>query len=121
VDIKLTVSAFISDEIVSEDRLRLELYRRLSQCESPSDIYEIEEEVGDRFGKPDTPTKQFFEIMVIKLLCIEKKIKMVSNYNQNITIEYQSGIKETLQSKSKDDDDLIGAVLNYLRSVKSKF
>ncbi|WP_310439631.1 DEAD/DEAH box helicase [Sulfuricurvum sp.] len=120
VDIKLTVSAFISDEIVSEDRLRLELYRRLSQCESPSEIYEIEEEVGDRFGKPDTPTKQFFEIMVIKLLCIEKKIKMVSNYNQNITIEYQSGTKETLQSKSKDDDDLIGTVLHYLRNVKPK-
>ncbi len=120
VDIKLTVSAFISDEIVSEDRLRLELYRRLSQCESPSEIYEIEEEVEDRFGKPDTPTKQFFEIMVIKLLCIEKKIKMVSNYNQNITIEYQSGTKETLQSKSKDDDDLIGTVLHYLRTMKPK-
>lgn len=120
VDIKLTVSAFISDEIVSEDRMRLELYRRLSQCESPSEIYEIEEEVGDRFGKPDTPTKQFFEIMVIKLLCIEKKIKMVSNYNQNITIEYQNGTKETLQSKSKDDDDLIGTVLHYLRTTKPK-
>jgi transcription-repair coupling factor (superfamily II helicase) len=120
VDIKLTVSAFISDEIVTEDRLRLELYRRLSQCESPSEIYEIEEEVGDRFGKPDTSTKQFFEIMVIKLLCIEKKIKMVSNYNQNITIEYASGVKETLQSKSKDDDDLIGTVLHYLRNLKQK-
>ena len=120
VDIKLTVSAFISDEVVSEDRLRLELYRRLSHCETPSEIYEIEEEVGDRFGKPDMPTKQFFEIMVIKLLCIEKKIKMVSNYNQNITIEYQNGSKETLQSSSKDDDDLIAAVLHYLRNAKPK-
>ena len=79
----------------SEDRLRLELYRRLSHCEAPSEIYEIEEEVEDRFGKLDTPTKQFFEIMVMKLLCIEKKIKMVSNYNQNIAIEYLNGSKET--------------------------
>ncbi len=111
VDIKLTVSAFISDEIVREDRLRLELYRRLSHCEAPSEIYEILEEVEDRFGKPDTPTKQFFEIMVMKLLCIEKKIKTVSNYNQNIGIEYINGSKESLQSKSKDDDDLIATVL----------
>lgn len=120
VDIKLTVSAFISDEVVREDRLRLELYRRLSHCEEPTEIYEIEEEVADRFGKLDNPTKQFFEIMVIKLLCIEKKIKMVSNYNQNITIEYINGSKETLQSKSKDDDDLIAAVLHYLRTAKPK-
>ena len=77
------------------------------------------EEVEDRFGKPDVPTKQFFEIMVMKLLCIEKKIKTVSNYNQNIGIEYQNGFKESLQSKSKDDDDLIATVLNYLRKSKN--
>jgi transcription-repair coupling factor (superfamily II helicase) len=120
VDIKLTVSAFISDEVVREDRLRLEIYRRLSHCEEPTEIYEIEEEMEDRFGKLDNPTKQFFEIMVIKLLSIEKKIKMVGNYNQNITIEYLNGAKETLQSKSKDDDDLIATVLHYLRTVKPK-
>jgi len=120
VDIKLTISAFISDDIVHEDRLRLELYRRLSHCESPSEVYEILEEVEDRFGKPDIATKQFFEIMVMKLLCIEKKIKTVSNYNQNIGIEYLNGSKESLQSKSKDDDDLIATVLHYLRTAKPK-
>jgi len=120
VDIKLTISAFISDNVVHEDRLRLELYRRLSHCEAPSEIYEILEEVEDRFGKPDTPTKQFFEIMVMKVLCIEKKIKTVSNYNQNISIEYVNGSKESLQSKSKDDDDLIATVLHYLRTAKPK-
>lgn len=120
VDIKLTVSAFISEDVVREDRLRLELYRRLSHCESPVEIYEILEEVEDRFGKPDTATKQFFEIMVIKVLCIEKKIKTVSNYNQNIGIEYLNGSKESLQSKSKDDDDLIATVLHYLRTAKQK-
>lgn len=115
VDIKLTISAFISDDIVTEDRLRLELYRRLSHCESPRAIYAILEEVEDRFGKPDIPTQQFFELMVIKVLAIQKKIKMVSNYHQNITIEYHNGRKEILQSKSKDDDDVIGAVASYLR------
>ncbi len=120
VDIKLTVSAFISEDVVREDRLRLELYRRLSHCEAPVEIYEILEEVEDRFGKPDIATKQFFEIMVIKVLCIEKKIKTVSNYNQNIGIEYLNGSKESLQSKSKDDDDLIATVLHYLRTAKPK-
>ncbi len=120
VDIKLTISAFISDDVVHEDRLRLELYRRLSHCEAPSEVYEILEEVEDRFGKPDIATKQFFEIMVMKLLCIEKKIKTVSNYNQNISIEYLNGSKESLQSKSKDDDDLIATVLHYLRTAKPK-
>ena len=120
VDIKLTISAYISDEIVKEDRLRLELYRRLSQCEEPTEIYELEEEAIDRFGKLDEPTKQFFEMMVIKLLAIDKKISKVMNYGQNITIEYSNGSKESLKSASKDDDDIIKEVLYYLRNAKPK-
>ena len=120
VDIKLTISAYISDEIVQEDRLRLDIYRRLSQCESAVEIYEIEEEVIDRFGELDTPTKQFFELMVIKLLSLEKKIKTIMNYGQNITITYFNNSKETIKSESKDDDDIIKAVLFYLRNNKPK-
>jgi transcription-repair coupling factor (superfamily II helicase) len=120
VDIKLAISAYLSDEIINTDRLRLELYRRLSQCEEPVEIYEIEEETIDRFGTLDTPTKQFFELMVIKLLALEKKIKTVSSYGQNITIEYNNGSKESLKSASKDDDDIIKEVLGYLRNTKPK-
>ena len=117
VDIKLTISAFISDEVVSEDRLRLDIYRRLSQCEEVVEIYEIEEELIDRFGELDTPTKQFIELMVIKLLSLKHGIKSVMNYGQNITIVYLDDTKQSIKSASKDDDDIIGATLSYLRKL----
>ena len=120
VDIKLTISAFISDEVVKEDRLRLDIYRRLSQCEEPVEIYEIEEELIDRFGELDSPTKQFFELMVIKLLSLEKKIKSISNYGQSVTVTYMNESKESIKSDSKDDDDIIKATLFYLRNNKPK-
>ncbi|MBA1438306.1 MAG: DEAD/DEAH box helicase [Epsilonproteobacteria bacterium] len=116
VDIKLTISAYISEDVVAEDRLRLDIYRRLSQCEQGVEIYEIEEELIDRFGELDTPTKQFIELMVIKLLALEKKIKTISNYAQNITFTYQNDAKERIKSDSKDDDDIIKATLYYLRN-----
>ncbi|MEN4053617.1 DEAD/DEAH box helicase [Sulfurimonas sp. NWX79] len=120
VDIKLTISAYISDDVVQEDRLRLDIYRRLSQCEEAVEIYEIEEEVIDRFGELDMPTKQFFELMVIKLLALDKKIKSIGNYGQNITFTYLNDSKETIKSESKDDDDIIKATLFYLRNNKPK-
>jgi len=120
VDVKLTISAFISDEIVQEDRLRLDIYRRLAQCENSMEVYEIEEEVIDRFGELDNPTKQFFELMVMKLLSLEKKIKTITNYGQNITFAYNNDAKETIKSDSRDDDDIIKATLYYLRNNKPK-
>lgn len=116
VDIKLSISAYISDEVISEDRLRLDVYRRLSQCEAPVEVYEIEEEVIDRFGELDDATKQFFELMVIKLLALEKEIKSIMNYGQNITMVYHNEKKEMVKSDSKDDDDIIRATLKYLRA-----
>lgn len=120
VDIKLAISAYISDMVVSEDRLRLDLYRRLSQAEDVTEVYEIEEETVDRFGSLDEVTKQFFELMVIKLLSLAKKIKTVTSFAQNITFIYQNDSKETITASSKDDDDIVKATLFYLRNSKPK-
>ena len=120
VDIKLAISAYISDMVVSEDRLRLDLYRRLSQAEDVTEVYEIEEETVDRFGALDEVTKQFFELMVIKLLSLGKKIKTVTSFAQNITFIYQNDAKETITASSKDDDDIVKATLLYLRNSKPK-
>ncbi|MCD6432426.1 MAG: DEAD/DEAH box helicase, partial [Sulfurimonas sp.] len=120
VDIKLAISAYLSDEVVKEDRLRLDVYRRLAGCEEAVEIYEIQEEVIDRFGELDTPTTQFFELMVIKLLSIDKKIKTITNYGQNISFTYMNDSKETIKSDSKDDDDIVKTTLFYLRNSKPK-
>lgn len=118
VELKLSVSAFISPEFIAEDRLRLEAYRRLSRAVEVSEIYEIEEELNDRFGKPDLPTKQFLLLIEIKALALKAGVSAISNYAQNITINYEDGKKEYLTAPSKDDDDVLDSVLKFLRAKK---
>ncbi|MGB5918117.1 DEAD/DEAH box helicase [Arcobacter sp.] len=115
VDIKLAISAFISHDYIVEDRVRLELYRRLGKAKSKEAIYEIEEEMEDRFGKPDIPTKQFLELIMIKVLALQKEIKTVSSYEMNVTFTKNDDTKETIKSPSRDDDDIIATALKYLR------
>ena len=116
VDIKLTISAYISDEYISEDRVRLELYRRLSKSTEKSEVYEIQDEMEDRFGKLDLPTKQFIELILIKIKALNKNIKTISNYEMNISIVFNDDKKEVIKSNSRDDDDLIVCVMNFLNS-----
>jgi len=115
VEIKLSISAFISSDYVSEDRVRLELYRRLSKCESVRDVLDMEEEMCDRFGKLDVYTKQFLDIITIKILSTITDIISISNFGQNITFKDKNEQKSYLKSRSKDDDDIINSVLEYLR------
>jgi len=114
VDIKLTINAFISSDCVSEDRIRLELYRRLSKCESKASVFEIQDEIEDRFGKLDTPTKQFIDLIIIKILAKQKNIKAISNFDMNISITKQNDEKTMIKAPSKDDDDIVASVLKYL-------
>ncbi len=115
VEVKLNVNAYISSDYIAEDRVRLELYRRLSRCEEVKDVYDIEDEMIDRFSKPDIFTKQFLDIIIIKILAAKKGISSVSNYKENIYFVYENKEEKTIKARSRDDDDILDAVLKFLR------
>ena len=117
VDMKLAVQAYLSEELIEEDRLRLELYRRLAQCENVGEVYEIESEIADRFGKPDTVTRQFIDVMVMKVLARKQGIVKVSSYGENVFMEFADENKErvVLKAASKDDDDIIAAAMGFFK------
>ena len=119
IDMKLSIDAYLNEELIEEDRLRLELYRRLSQCESTGDVYEIESEIADRFGKLDTITRQFIDVIVMKVLAREQGISKVSSYGSKVFIEFIAQDKErlVLDSRSKDDDDIITTAMGYLKGA----
>ncbi|HEB7534555.1 TPA: DEAD/DEAH box helicase [Campylobacter coli] len=117
IDLKLTINAFLNSELINEDRLRLELYRRLSKCKNIDEVYGIEGEIEDRFGKLDLYTKQFLMLIIIKILALGK-FKTISNFEQNIQFVKINDEKEFIKARSKDDDDIIEAVLTHLRKDK---
>lgn len=115
LDLKLNVSAYLNPELIPSDRLRLELYRRLSLCKDLDSVFKIQAEIEDRFGKIDRMSKQFLDLIVIKILGNLCAIKAISNYGQTISLTYQDGQKETIKAQSKDDDDVLHCILEDLR------
>ena len=49
--VELPINAHLSVEYIPGERLRLDLYRRLADVKSPTDVTEIEAELLDRFGE----------------------------------------------------------------------
>jgi transcription-repair coupling factor (superfamily II helicase) len=114
VDIQLKIEAFISATLVPEERVRLDLYRRVTNSESFSQLDEIEDEMFERFGKLDLETKQFFELVKIRILSERVGVKFISNMGKNISITLGSGEKVNLEAETRDSDDILGAVLEFL-------
>lgn len=114
-EIRININAFINNELITEDRLRLELYRRLSLCAKTEQVYEIGAEIEDRFGKLDTYTKQFLDLIVIKIMAKNAGIKGIDSYLQNISFTKINGEKIQIKAKSKDEDDIISAIFEHLK------
>ncbi len=121
VEIKLQVNAYLSDELINEDRLRLELYRRLAHAESVEEVYEIEEEIADRFGKPDEMTSQFIRIMALKVMARERCVCKISSYQEKVFVEFTDGRdRKTVSASSRDDDDVMMATMRLIKELPIK-
>lgn len=117
VDIKLSVSAFLNESLVTSERMRLDLYRRLSQVKSELEVRQIEGEIEQRFGKLDIYSLQFLEIIIIKTLALQLGIKAISNAGYNISLIWHDNTRMTLQSPTKDDDDILHTITIKLKEL----
>ena len=119
VEVKLNINAYISEKLVNEDRLRLDLYKRASKAKNLDEVYEIEKEIIDRFGKIDKVTQNFIDKIKIKVLAENKGIKVISNFGANITIIYKDDKKEILKAPAKDDEIILETIFNKLKNEVS--
>ena len=117
IDLKLSVSAFLNDSLITSERMRLELYRRLSSVTSEQEVHEIEGEIEQRFGKLDTYSLQFLEIIIIKVLATKLHIKAISNAANNISITFSDGTRAYIKAPTKDDDDILLSIKSHLKTL----
>jgi len=66
VDINLHVPALLPDDYVPDVHLRLILYKRISGCNSPEDLRELQVELIDRFGLLPSAAKNLLRMASIK-------------------------------------------------------
>ena len=66
VDINLHVPALLPDDYVPDVHLRLILYKRISGCDSPEDLRELQVELIDRFGLLPPAAKNLLRMASIK-------------------------------------------------------
>ena len=83
--IELPVSAYLPDKYVSEQKLKIEVYRRLSQANTLEQLSELEEELRDRFGPVPMAARRMLQMR-------ELNLRAVSWHIENIFIETGYGV-----------------------------
>lgn len=118
VELRIQASAYLNPDLITSETLRLELYRRLSLCKKVDEVYQIEQEIEDRFGKLDSMTREFLMLTLIRVLGNQLGLRSISNFKLDIALEKQDGQKEFI--KVQNPEEILEDILGHLRSLVSK-
>ncbi|MBF1057137.1 MAG: transcription-repair coupling factor [Peptostreptococcus sp.] len=86
VEIDLTVNAFIPSTYIEDEMIKLEMYKKIAAIDSMEDMYEVEEELEDRFSDIPKETQTLLKIAYAKSLCRKLKIEKVKQTGNTLDL-----------------------------------
>jgi transcription-repair coupling factor (superfamily II helicase) len=90
VAVELPLSVGIPQEYLPDEKLRLQLYRRIADTINQQDIEKIKEEFVDRFGPLPEDTQNLFWQLGIKLKAETARLASISIEGDQIVLRYPS-------------------------------
>jgi len=109
--VDLSVDGYIPSTYIENEEQKIEIYKKIAATSNKEDIFDITEEIIDRFGTPPKQVNNLLKISYIKSLCKKLKIKSITQVNNTVNIELN--INNDLNS------DLIGFLIdNFNDKIK---
>ena len=111
--IDLAAEAFIPPSYISEEKGRLEIYKRIAGISSPEEREEMEDELTDRFGDPPRAVTNLLAIAVLKASARRLYVTEIKNDGDLIRISFD----EKARLASENIPDLLSRHAGRLRLV----
>jgi transcription-repair coupling factor (superfamily II helicase) len=86
VTLDLPLTAYLPNEYIPDDTLRLRVYQKLTQATSIEDIRQLRAELRDRFGPLPEPAEQLLLWLQLKALALQARVPSISTTEDEITL-----------------------------------
>jgi transcription-repair coupling factor (superfamily II helicase) len=97
VTIDLPIATYIPTDYVSDITLRIQLYRRMAEVNSPHEIDSLRSELADRFGSPPLPVENLLYQLRVKILALRANVESVTSDQDQLAIR-RSGLAKADRS-----------------------
>ena len=86
VEIDLSVNAYIPDTYITDELLKIEMYKKIASIENKDDMNDVSEELEDRFSDIPKAVQCLLKIAYIKTLCKKLKIEKIRQVKDEILL-----------------------------------
>ena len=88
--IELQVSAYIPESYIADENQKIEIYKKIAYIGNHEDLYDIEEEIEDRFGDLPQVVRNLLDISYIKHIAKRCGIVSIAQKKNNIIVKFNS-------------------------------
>jgi transcription-repair coupling factor (superfamily II helicase) len=89
--IELQINAYIPEAYISDENQKIEIYKKIAYIGSIEDLYDVEEEIEDRFGDIPKAARNLLAISYMKHLAKKSGITAIIQKKNSILIKFKSG------------------------------
>lgn len=119
--IEIPVNAFIPDNYIEDQVLKIEMYKKIASIENLEDKVDMEEEMTDRFGDIPKSLENLINIAYIKGLAQKLKVTSIKQIGKGIIVQFKDGKYidvETLRKLNVKMKDIISYGSNSQPIIK---
>lgn len=116
-EVYLDVDAFVPDEYIEDEVVRMEIYKKISAISSKDEYEYVKNEIEDRFSKLPNSVENLLKISYIKSLGEKLSIEKIS---QKVNfIKYESNVDILRQNfRNRDLGNIPEIVIDFLEKAK---
>ncbi len=112
VEIDLQVDAYLPQDYITDNRQKIDMYKRFRSISSIQELEELQEEMIDRFGEYPIEVSYLFHIAKIKVFAMQERVELIKQDKEVISI-----LVEEAASNKIDGQKLFDLSNKYQRTV----
>ncbi|SER17079.1 transcription-repair coupling factor [Piscibacillus halophilus] len=113
VEMSLDLDAYIPSEYITDEAQKIEMYKQIQAVEEIQDIYNLKDELLDRFGEYPQEVEDLLQVSRIRLLAKKERIKTIDERKNKIEM-----IMEEEESLKVDGAQLFTLANEFGRMVQ---
>lgn len=112
-ELQLDIDAYLPGDYISDEKQKIDMYKRFQTIESEEDIQDLRDELIDRFGDYPEQVEKLFTVSVLKQQAKQNRIEEITEQKHMIKL-----VMEKEQSQGIDGSRLFEMANQYGRMVQ---
>lgn len=98
VEIELSVDAYIPDSYIPDEKQKVEMYKRINLLTDVDAMWDLDDELMDRFGEPPVPVQYLLQVGALKSSANQVAIINIRRRNNGVELTFDTAIDQQLMT-----------------------